>query len=44
MSFEGPPGKPEQGIVKCPSCNGSGKDHKGEKCKRCYGTGKIRRS
>ena len=44
MGFEGPPGKPEQGVVKCLHCGGSGKDSKGEKCKPCNGTGQVRTS
>jgi DnaJ-class molecular chaperone len=42
MGFERAPGRPEQASVKCPHCGGSGKDAKGEKCKRCNGTGYIR--
>jgi hypothetical protein len=42
MGFEGPPGKPELGIIKCPHCGGSGKDEKGERCKPCNGSGQKR--
>lgn len=44
MKFEGPPGKPEQGTVKCPKCNGRGVDVHGERCKNCHGTGMVKTS
>lgn len=41
--FEKAPGNQEHPkVVKCPDCNGTKKDRKGEKCKRCDGTGKVR--
>ena len=45
MSFEGPPGKPEVAVRKCPHCGGSGKVRESGKevsCKPCNGTGQIR--
>lgn len=41
--FEGPPSQPESPkIFPCPQCGGSGKDSKGESCKKCNGTGKVK--
>ena len=41
--FEGPPGKPEQGVVTCPVCGGTGKKD-GKSCARCSGSGQVRTS
>jgi DnaJ-class molecular chaperone len=41
--FEGPPGKPELGMIKCPKCGGSGKAD-GKTCSKCGGKGEIRAS
>jgi hypothetical protein len=31
--FEKAPGKPEQGVKRCPSCGGTGKVGNGDKCR-----------